>query len=171
MTLLVLSTPRWFSCNDIFTRLNPDMFGRDSPCENDGPTWWTRLVRARIGWKVGDAGDSEIVDLLGLQDMVVANNFLCHMDGAEAERCLRNIGRLVRLGGYLFVFGIETDVREKAACDSGWRPIEEIHEGDLFMRGIWPRYYAVLERLNKRRADWKIRYASGFQVISGGATL
>jgi chemotaxis methyl-accepting protein methylase/mannose-6-phosphate isomerase-like protein (cupin superfamily) len=343
MTLLVLSRPRWSSGNDTFTRLNPDVFGRDSLCASDGPSWWMRLVRARIcgkspvsaflrlnqwlwhkipssavnlgpmpfygqflhrlacvydrraqafstfflrnrpelelirgladqkragetlrltvlgcstgaevysiawkirsarpdlrlivnavdiskqavefgkqgtyslaasqlastaifertspaemddmfdrsgdlmtvkawiregiSWKVGDAGDSEIIDELGPQEIVVANNFLCHMDSVEAERCLRNIARIVRPDGYLLVSGIETDVRKKVACDLGWTPLEElleeIHEGDAYMRSIWPCHYAGLEPLNKRRADWKIRYAAGFQVASGGGS-
>jgi len=339
MTLFVLSRPRWFSGNDTFTRLNPDVFGRDTPCAKDGPSWWTQLLRARvfgkspvsaflrlnqwlwnkipssvviagpmpfygrvlhglaclhgrraqafstfflrnrpelelirhladrkgagetlkltvlgcstgaevysiawkirsartdlhlvvnavdisrqavefakqgtysltasqlsttavfeqmssaemdqlfdrngdhmvvkswiregISWEVGDAGDSEMIDLLGPQEMVVANNFLCHMDSAEAERCLRNLARLVRPGGYLFVSGVETDVREKVACDSGWRPIEElleeIHDGDSYMRRIWPCHYGGLEPLNRHKSDWKIRYAAAFQVAS-----
>jgi hypothetical protein len=35
------------------------------------------------------------VTLLGLQDIVIANRFLCHMEPRDAERCLRNIARLV----------------------------------------------------------------------------
>ena len=91
-------------------------------------------INEEIVWQVGDAGDRGIVDALGPQDMVVANNFLCHMDDSEAEMCLRNIARLVQLYGYLFVSGIELDIRAKVACDLGWKPLEElleeIHEGD-----------------------------------------
>jgi len=340
MTLLALSTPRWFSGNDTFTKCNPDVFGHDSPCLEDGPSSWTRLVKIRIcgkspvsaflrlnqwlwdripssaitlgpiplygkflhglacaqgrraqafstfflrnrpelelirrlvdrkgpgetlsvtvlgcstgaeaysiawrirsarpdlrlilnavdisrqavefaklgvysmtasqlastaifermngaeidqmfdtdgdvmtvkswiregiNWEVRDACDPEAVDLLGPQEVVVANNFLCHMDSSEAERCLRNIARMVRPHGYLFVSGIETDVRARVAYDLGWKPLEdlleEIHEGDPFMRSIWPCHYAGLEPLNKRRTDWKNRYAAGFQLPPG----
>jgi len=350
MTLLALSTPRWFSGNDTFTKWNPDVFGHDSPCVVDAPSRWTELVRARvfgkspvsaylrlsqwlwsripsklinlgpirsygrflhrlacvqgrraqafstfflrnrpelelirrlvdlkgvgetlrvtvlgcstgpeaysiawrirsarpdlrlimnavdiskqavefarrgeysltesqlastalfermtasemrelfdrdgdvmrvkpwigegIKWQVGDAGDSHITDLLGSQEMVIANNFLCHMDSSEAERCLRNIARLVEPNGYLFVSGIDTDIRTKVASDLGWKPLsdllEEIHEGEPYMRSIWPCHYAGLEPLNKR-GNWKIRYAAGFQlapnsdgVTSGNGTI
>ncbi len=127
-------------------------------------------IREGIHWQVGDAGDSDILNLLGPQEIVVASNFLCHMDNSEAERCLRNIARLVRPNGYLFVSGIETDVRTRVASDLDWKPLEdlleEIHEGEPFMRSLWPTHYAGLEPLNKRRPDWKMRYATGFQLPS-----
>ena len=51
-----------------------------------------------------------------------------------AERCLRNIARLVSPHGYLFVSGIDLDIRTKVAADLGWNPLQElleqIHEGD-----------------------------------------
>jgi chemotaxis methyl-accepting protein methylase len=61
----------------------------------------------RITWNVADAGDPEILKALGTQDIVAANNFLCHMDPPMAEICLRNIARLVRPEGYLFVCGVD----------------------------------------------------------------
>lgn len=126
-------------------------------------------IKDGITWHVADAGDPEIVDALGPQDIVVANNFLCHMDPPEAERCLRNIARLVTPGGYLFVSGVDLDVRTKVARDLAWKPVEElleeIHEADPWLRGNWPFQYAGLEPLNKRRRNWTIRYASAFQVV------
>ena len=64
-------------------------------------------IKEGIEWHVGDVGEPEILDTLGLQDIVVANNFLCHMDDLMAERCLRNIARLVSPHGYLFVSGVD----------------------------------------------------------------
>jgi SAM-dependent methyltransferase len=125
-------------------------------------------IKQGIEWHVVDAGESEVLDVLGPQDFVIANNFLCHMDSSEAERCLRNIARLVKPGGYLCVAGIDLDTRTRVANDLGWSPVqellEEVHEGDPYMRGEWPCHYAGLEPLNKRRADWRIRYATVFQV-------
>lgn len=157
------------SSTAIFERMTPaemlELFDKEGDAMVVKP--W---IREGTRWSVGDAGDSEILDLLGPQDIVVASNFLCHMDNSEADRCLRNIARLVRPNGYLFVSGIETDVRTRVASDLGWKPLdgllEEIHEGEPFMRSLWPCHYAGLEPLNKRRADWKIRYATGFQVPS-----
>jgi SAM-dependent methyltransferase len=60
--------------------------------------------REGITWHLGDARDPGLVGALGLQDIVVANRFLCHMHPEEAEECLCNLARLVKPGGYLFVF-------------------------------------------------------------------
>jgi SAM-dependent methyltransferase len=125
-------------------------------------------IREGIKWHVRDVGESQIPELLGPQDMVVANNFLCHMNASEAERCLRNIAQLVSPGGYLFVSGIDLDIRTKVASDLEWQPVEElledIHEGDPYLRSCWPCHYGGLEPLNKRRKDWKKRYAAVFQL-------
>jgi SAM-dependent methyltransferase len=125
-------------------------------------------IKDGVVWQVGDAGDPELVKLLGSQDIVVANNFLCHMAPADAEKCLRNIAQLVGPSGYVFVSGIDLDVRTKVALDSGWTPVrellEEIHDGDPCMRHDWPWNYWGLEPLNKKRTDWKIRYATAFQI-------
>jgi SAM-dependent methyltransferase len=128
-------------------------------------------IKEGIIWHVEDAGDPEIVNVLGPQEIVVANNFLCHMNALDAERCLRNISGLVAPGGYLFVSGIDLDVRAKVALDLEWKPlrdlIEDIHDGDSYLRLDWPWEYWGLEPFNKRRNDWKIRYASAFLVVGG----
>jgi SAM-dependent methyltransferase len=128
-------------------------------------------IKDRIDWRVGDAGEPDTVSALGAQDIVVANNFLCHMGPSEAERCLRNIAQLVGAEGYLFVSGIDLDVRTKVAIALGWQPLqellEEIHEGEPDMRQFWPFHYGGVEPLNKRRRDWRIRYAAAFQLGAG----
>jgi SAM-dependent methyltransferase len=125
-------------------------------------------IKKEIRWAVADARDPEVRETLGHQDIVVADNFLCHMEPAEAEHCLRNIGSLVRPGGYLFISGIDLDVREKVAHELGWRPVpdllEAIHDGDPSVRQSWPSKYWGLEPLDTTRRDWRIRYASAFQV-------
>ena len=128
-------------------------------------------IREGIAWRVADASDPELVAALGPQDIVVANNFLCHMDASSAERCLRNLARLVAPGGHLFVAGVDLDVRTKVAVELGWKPLEEltaeIHEGDPSVRGDWwPWEWWALEPLDRRRRDWQTRYASVFQIGS-----
>lgn len=130
-------------------------------------------IKEGMKWSVGDVGEPEILDALGRQDIVIANNFLCHMDDFAAEICLRNIARLVSPHGYLFVSGIDVDVRTRVARNLGWNPqrelLEEIHEaGDL--RHYWPCHYGGLEPLDKRRPDWKLRYAAAFQLASSAET-
>jgi chemotaxis methyl-accepting protein methylase len=125
--------------------------------------------REGIIWHIGDANDPGLLSALGSQDIVVANRFLCHMHRAEAEACLRNLARLVKPGGYLFVSGVDLDVRTKVAQELGWRPITEliaeIHEGDPSLRRDWPVHYWGLEPFDRSRVDWEIRYASVFQLL------
>jgi chemotaxis methyl-accepting protein methylase len=125
-------------------------------------------LREGIAWRVGDAGDPGLIHALGAQDVVVANRFLCHMPPAAAESCLRNLSRLVKRGGYIFVSGVDLDVRTKVAKELHWEPvsdlIREIHEGDLSLAPGWPFEWWGLEPFCQERADWKIRYASVFRV-------
>jgi chemotaxis methyl-accepting protein methylase len=125
-------------------------------------------IREGITWHHGDVRDPGMLKLLGPQDLVVANNFLCHMKPLQAEQCLRGIACLVRPGGYLVVSGIDLDVREKVAADQKWKPVtellEDIHDGDPVLRRDWPKCYWGLEPLDKNRKDWIIRYAAVFQI-------
>jgi len=140
------------------------MFDRE-----DGKLMVKSWVKEGIAWRVGDARDPRIVEALGRHHIVVANDFLCHMEPAEAERCLRNIARLVDPGGYLVVSGIDLDVRTKVANALAWKPIrgliEEIHEGDRSLRLSWPWKYWGLEPFDTTRQDWELRYASAFQIV------
>jgi SAM-dependent methyltransferase len=125
-------------------------------------------LREKIDWHLADAGSPELLDVLGPQDIVIANNFLCHMTPPNANRCLRNVARLVRPGGYLVVSGIDLDIRTRVAMDLGWKPvrdlIEAVHDGDPSVRNDWPWQYWSLEPLNKKRRDWEVRYASVFEL-------
>src|SRR5262249_535792 len=107
----------------------------------------------------------------GLQDIVVANRFLCHMHPEEAEECLRNLARLVKPGGYLFVSGVDLGGRGKSARELGWGPVtgltSENPEGGPSVRGEWPLEYGGLEPFEQGRIDWKMGYGSVFQC--GGA--
>jgi chemotaxis methyl-accepting protein methylase len=127
-------------------------------------------LKEGITWQLRDAADPELVNILGPQDMVVASNFLCHMARADAKRCLGNIARLVSPGGYLFVSGIDLDVRTKVALNLGWEPVRdlivEIHDGDRCVRADWPWEWWGLEPLNRKRHDWQTRYAAAFRIAS-----
>ena len=125
-------------------------------------------LKEGVTWLRGDASDPDFAGVLGPQDIVVANRFLCHMAPAAAEACLRNIARFVRPGGHLFVTGVDLDVRAKVARDMGWKPvtdkIREVHEGDVTLTECWPMDYWGLEPFCANRSDWRIRYASVFQI-------
>jgi chemotaxis protein methyltransferase CheR len=125
-------------------------------------------LREGIIWMSGDASDAALVSRLGPQDMVMANRFLCHMEPPSAEKCLRNIARLVKPGGHLFVSGIDLDVRTRVAKGLGWKPVtelmREIHEGDPSLEQGWPLEYWGLEPFCDDDSDWTTRYASVFQI-------
>jgi len=125
-------------------------------------------IREGIKWMCGDAANSHLNAAIGAQDIVVANRFLCHMNSKEAAACLRNIGRMLKPSGYLFVSGIDLDVRTMVAREMGWHPVQEllreIHDGDPSIRRGWPVEYWGLEPLDDSRPDWLVRYASVFRV-------
>jgi SAM-dependent methyltransferase len=128
-------------------------------------------LREGITWQLGDASSPELIRALGPQDIVVANNFLCHMEPPAAESCLRNIAGLLDRGGCLFVSGVDLDVRAKIARELGWRPIpellEQIHDGDPCVRSDWPWKWWGLEPLNRSKPNWRSRYAAFFEVNDG----
>jgi SAM-dependent methyltransferase len=127
-------------------------------------------LREGIRWQLGDAADAKLINILGPQDILVASNFLCHMARTDAEKCLRNIARLVSPGGYLFASGVDLDVRTKVALDLGWEPVRdlmvEIHDGDRSVRADWPWQWWGVEPLNRNRQDWQIRYAAAFRIAA-----
>jgi chemotaxis methyl-accepting protein methylase len=126
-------------------------------------------IKEGISWHCADAGDPELVSILGRHDVVVANRFLCHMESAAAERILRNLGRVLKPGGYLFVSGVDLDVRMRVALDMKWKAVtelmEEVHDGDPSIRDGWPLDYWAKEPFQGRRRDAMIRYASAFQIF------
>lgn len=125
-------------------------------------------LREGIIWRVADAVDQDLVHAIGQQDMVFANNLLCHMVPKDAEKCLRNIAKLVRRGGYLFASGVDLEVRTKVARELKLEPvtdlIEDIHNGDPALTKDWPFRYWGLEPFDKHRPDWTFRYSSAFRV-------
>jgi len=125
-------------------------------------------LKEGIHWQVADARDPELVNMLGGQDIVFANKFLFHMEPAEAEKCLRNVARLVNPAGHLFVSGVDLDVRSKVMRELGWTPIqdmlEDMHDGDPQVRRDWPWRYWGLEPFTSSRPDWRMYYASLFRA-------
>jgi len=125
-------------------------------------------LREGIAWHVGDASDPNLITTLGPQDLVVANNFLCHMPAPSAQQCLRNLAQLASPGGYLFVAGVDLDVRTKVALELGWEPVPdlraEIHDGDPLVRSDWPWHWWGLEPLDRRRPERETRYSAVFRI-------
>jgi chemotaxis methyl-accepting protein methylase len=130
-------------------------------------------LRGLISWHVLDATAPDIVEQVGLRDLVVANRFLCHMLADDARRCLRNLARIVAPGGHLLVSGVDLDVRTEELAEAGLGPVEEvteaIHRGDPTLLAGWPFEYWGLEPLDKSRSDWRRRYAAAYRRPAGPA--
>lgn len=125
-------------------------------------------IKQGIAWMQGDANDPHLARVLGPQDIVVANRFLCHMPPGSAATCLSNIARLVKPGGYLFVSGVDLEVKARVARKMGWKPvielIREVYEGDVSLIEGWPMHYWGIEPFSQDVPDWKTRYAAVFQI-------
>jgi chemotaxis methyl-accepting protein methylase len=165
----------WITCRDQGPHLNSSIFERLNQSEMDEMFDWEgdrgRIkpwLKEGITWRLGDASAPALVDALGSQDIVVANRFLCHMEPPTAEKCLRNLSRLVKPGGYLFVSGVDLDVRTKVARELGWKPVQdrlrEVYEGDFSLAMGWPLEWWAVEPFSDNYADWGIRYACIFQI-------
>lgn len=111
-------------------------------------------LKDKTKWLEGDACDPDLVSLLGYQDIVLANRFLCHMYPEDAERCLQNIIKLIKPGGYLFVSGVDLDIRRKIMENSDFDPVsthlQEVHNGDYTLLRGWPWSYWGLEPLPEK---------------------
>lgn len=141
---------------------------RSTLCSRSAGTRRSYAPAQGVTWLCGDARDAQLREAIGMQDVVFFNRFLCHMNPAVAGSCLCNIGELVKPGGYLFVSGVDLDVRAKVGLRKAWKPVEllmrETHGGDHSLRDGWPLEYWGLEPFDDHRADWKTRYASIFQL-------
>jgi SAM-dependent methyltransferase len=124
-------------------------------------------LKAGVTWRVGDACSSDFAAQFGLQDIVLANNFLFQMSPERAEACLRNIARLVAPKGYLCISGVDLDVRTHAVRELGLIPVtarlEDIHTAEEGMLTAWPLLFWGLEPMDRRRKDWSARYATVFR--------
>lgn len=125
-------------------------------------------IAAGTEWIARDVCDDSLHAQLGLQDIVIANNFLVFMTEDQATACLRKVIQFVKPGGLLFCRGVDLDVRERAARQFDLEPIslriEEIHDCNPRERHGWPWQYWGLEPLDKTRKDWVRRYATIFRT-------
>jgi CheR methyltransferase, SAM binding domain len=163
-----------------YSRHDPEMrFMTDESLHNmfdrDGDSYTIkRWISADTQWVSGDVRDEDVVASLGTHDMVLANNFLVHMDTACATDCFRKIMGLTRPRGIFVCRGIDLDLRQRLAREAGLTPLPmnvvEIHDGDALARACWPWDYWGVEPMTKSRPDWLSRYASVFRVAESPAS-
>ncbi|MDL2406571.1 CheR family methyltransferase [Rhizobium calliandrae] len=123
-------------------------------------------LRQGVTWLTADATDGRLLELIGRQDFLLANNFMGPMEDPLAERCLRNMTKLVAPGGYLIVDGIDLDIKTKILKASGFRPVlagqDEIWATEAAKKG-WPWLRWAREPLDRSEPDWTWRYSVIFR--------
>jgi SAM-dependent methyltransferase len=133
-----------------------------------GDSWVIRSeIKQRVNFDVGDALVERSQDA-GRFDLVLAQNFMVHMDDVRAGRALRAMSACVRPDGAMFLGGMTLDMRAGATSSVGLVPIDwnikAIHEEDSVRRNAWPFAYWSLEPLDESRQDWKARYSTIFRM-------
>lgn len=151
----------------MFARLNPDEFDRFF--DDVGGFYFVKSgISGPVSFEWCDVLKESMEEYLRAADIVVANRFICHMDSATAKQCLIKVLNLVKPGGYLFVSGIDEDVREEVAGRYQLTPVldalEEVYYGDPSLVEGWPFHYWGIEPINHKRQNWPLRYAPVFKV-------
>lgn len=120
-------------------------------------------------WDTANVFDHALGERFGAHDIVFVNNVLCHFSDAEAVPALENIARLVDVGGYLFINGVNPDVKVAVIPAAGLTPtsdrIEELYNGDAKALTRWPMTYWAPEPFDRRRRDWLLRYGTLFRRV------
>lgn len=124
-------------------------------------------IATGTSWRVDSIFNPSLKEIIGEQDIVFASNVLIHFSDKEAAESFRNIASVVRSGGYLFVWGMDLDVRAQESKALGFSPvrsnIEEVHSADEAALRIYPWKWWGLEPLDKSRKDWVRRYTTVFR--------
>jgi hypothetical protein len=150
---------------DVYLKLRPD----DTPAEGVLVAWGVTLEGKKVllGLQLGSRESYQ--DWLDFGRDLLAGG----LDAPSAKRCLRNFAQLTSPGGYLFVSGVDLDVRTNVAIDLEWEPVPElmaeIHDGDPLVRADWPWHWwgplvgpGAARSREKRLADpLRVRVPSG----------
>lgn len=131
-------------------------------------------LRDGVTWRVGNVCSPDLAATLGPHDIVLANNFLFHMPPERSAACLKNIARVLAPNGYLFIWGVDRDVRLQVVRDLGLTPVAsrlaEIYSADDSALKAWPLLYWGVEPMSRGRRDWPIRYTTIFRLAHPGSS-
>jgi chemotaxis protein methyltransferase CheR len=124
-------------------------------------------IRLRTRFQIADVLDEGFVAAIEKADIVVAQNFLYHLERKQARAAFAHMCAVLKPRSALFVDGMDLDIRYALSKKAGLVPLDslisEIHNDGLVLRGgPWPWQYWGLEPLNTARKDWKRRYATIF---------
>jgi chemotaxis protein methyltransferase CheR len=123
-----------------------------------------------VSFEVGDITDAAYMDQLPRCELVFAQNVLFHLPRPVAKNAFKNLVRMLRPGGALFVNGMDMDMRVRLTKQYGLEPvaerIAEIHEDARVDRGAnWADSYWGREPLKMSR-DWVRKYCTIYRKKS-----
>jgi chemotaxis methyl-accepting protein methylase len=121
-------------------------------------------LSARVSFALGDITDAGFMGRLPPSALVFAQNVLFHLPRPMARRAFGNLVGVTRVGGALFVNGMDTDMRAKLTKQYGLEPVTqrivEIHEDARIDRGAnWADNYWGREPL-QMSGDWVHKYCT-----------
>lgn len=127
--------------------------------------------RRGVSFGVGDMTDRRFIDSLGQCDLLFAQNVLFHLPVHVAPGAFENLVSMTRVGGTLFINGMDTDMRIALTKKLGLEPveslIEEIHEDARVDRGAsWSNQYWGRAPFSKASKDWVRQFGTIFTKAS-----
>lgn len=129
-------------------------------------------IRERVSFEQADLLDPHLVERFAEADIVLLQNVLFHMPSGMARRVLQSVSRLVARGGFLFLDGMELDMRVALTRQLGFDPLDfkvrEIH--DYSRRHVpepWWDYYYGSEPYTWLSSNRLRRYGTVFSAPSG----
>jgi chemotaxis methyl-accepting protein methylase len=138
--------------------------------ERDAGSYHVRPeIAARVTFEVAEVLSARFPSSEAAYDIVFAQNFIFHMKPRDANLALRNILRLTRSGGALFLVGVDLDVRQRFVRRNSLVPldfrVEAIHAEARRARAAgWPDQYWGLEPYLTFRRNAISRYATVLEV-------
>ncbi len=125
-------------------------------------------ISAPISFAVGDMLDKQFMESLGEVDIVFAQNVLFHLPKPQSREAFKNITRILKRSGYMFINGMDVDMRVKLTKLLKLKPIdyliEEIHNDARVDRGAgWAGAYWGRQPFSKSAREWMRKQCTIFQ--------
>jgi len=160
----------FFSTDEVrSSTLADEEFIRATFDEVDGGYMVKPEIARRTSFDRADLFDPEIADIIGQPDVLFVQNVLINFERKRQIQAFNRIMSLMKPGSYLFIDGMDLDLRSRLTRRYGLHPldyhIEEIHKDACVNRGCgWPYVYWGLEPFSAGRRDHVRRYATIFTL-------
>lgn len=142
----------------------------------DGEEYVVRpAVRERVRFEQADLLDPELPSRYDSADLVFAQNVLCHMSAPLARRAFDNITRLLKPGSFVFLDGMDLDLRVQLTRQWGLEPLDykvraTYGHSRAHAPKRWWKYYYGSEPYFPLARDKLARYGTIFLVPTAGSS-